>query len=152
MGITTTISGAFSINLEHFDGLFQNQNVYLLDKSTGIYHNLKAAPFNFTITSGTYNDRFELRFTNGTLGIDNPIAAENEVKIVKIAKHIEISTNNFSINRIQIFDLLGKSLYKIEDIHLNEFKTSDIIIPTQIVIVKVTLDNAQVVTKKILFE
>lgn len=151
IGITTTISGDFSINLENFDGLFQNQNVFLLDKSTGIYHNLKNGPFNFNVINGTYNDRFELRFTNGALGIDNPVALENDVKIIKSGKHIEISTNNFTIDNIQLFDLLGKALYFEKDINSNEFRTSDLNIGRQVIIVKVTLDNGNVVTKKTLF-
>lgn len=151
LGISTTISGNFSIDLEHFDGLFQNQNVYLLDKSTGEYHDLKVSPYSFTITNGTYNDRFELRFASTTLEIDTPIAAENEVKIIKNANHIEVSNDSFGIEAVQLFDLLGKMLYSAKKINSNEFKTADFNIQTQIVIVKVTLDNGQIVTKKVLF-
>lgn len=151
IGITTSISGDFSINLEHFDGFFQNQDVFLLDKSTGIYHNLKTAPFNFNIPSGTYNDRFELRFANGTLGTDNPIALADDIRIIKSGKHIEFATNNFTINKIQLFDLLGKTLYFEKDINSNEFKTSDFNFARQVIIVKVTMEDGNVITKKILF-
>ncbi len=152
LGITTTISGDFSINLEHFDGLFQNQDVYLLDKLNGVYHNLKSGGYNFTITSGSYNDRFELRFSNQTLGVNNPTASDDNVKILKVGKHIEISTDDFVIDNVQLFDLLGKSLYRAKGVDSNVFKTSDLIIATQVVIVKVQLDNGQFLTKKILFE
>ncbi|UPT72084.1 MAG: T9SS sorting signal type C domain-containing protein [Flavobacterium sp. JAD_PAG50586_2] len=151
LGITTTISGDFSISLEHFDGLFQNQNVFLLDKSTGIYHDLKTAPFDFNIATGTYNDRFELRFDNGTLGTDNPISLEDDIKIVKTGKHIEVTANNFTIDKIQFFDLLGKSLYFEKDINSNQFKTAELNIAKQVIIVKITLDNGNIITKKILF-
>lgn len=152
LGITTTINGDFSIGLENFDGLFQHQNVYLFDKSNATYHNLKLGSYAFNINSGTYNDRFELRFTDGTsLGTDNPTVAENEVKIIKVAKHIEITLNNASIEKVQIFDLLGRNLFDAKDIHSGQFKTADLNMPTQVIIVKVSLDNSKVVTKKILF-
>lgn len=150
LGITTTISGDFSINLEHFDGLFQNQIVYLLDKSTGLYHDLKSGAYNFTITSGSYYDRFELRFANGTLGVDNPIAEENLVSIIKSDKHIEVNAGNSTIENVMVFDLLGKLLYTAKDINSNEFKTADFNIPTQIVIVKVGLDNGKIIAKKVI--
>jgi len=152
LGITTTIGGDFSINLEKFDGLFHNQDVYLLDKSTGLYHNLKSGGYNFNITSGTYDDRFELRFTDGTsLGTANPVVTENNITIIRVAKHLEISADNISIDKIQLFDLLGKNLYHVKDINATEFKTSDLNIATQIIIAKITLDNGQVISKKVLF-
>ena len=153
IGITTTISGDFSINLEDFDGLFQSQDVYLLDKSTGLYHNLKTNGYNFTIAaSGSINDRFELRFTDGTsLGIDNPIASDNNIKIIKVEKHIEIESDNLNIDKVQLFDLLGRSLYNARNINSDRFKTSDLNIASQVIIVKITLDNGQITTKKILF-
>ena len=150
MGITTSIGGDFSINLENFDGFFQNQDVYLLDKSTGLSHNLKSGGYNFNIASGTNNDRFELRFTNGTLGVDHPVVEENNVGIIKIGKHLEINASNNTIESVQVFDLLGKALYSAKDINSNEFKTADFNIPTQILIVKVGLDNGGMVTKKVI--
>lgn len=150
LGITTDIGGDFSINLEKFDGLFEHQDVYLLDKSTGLYHNLKSGGYNFTIVSGTYNNRFELRFTNGTLGTDNPISAGNSVRIIKTGKHIEISAGAFNIEKVQVFDLLGKALYKADDINSNQFSTADFNIATQILIVKVGLDNGEMITKKVI--
>ncbi|MGC4040864.1 MAG: T9SS sorting signal type C domain-containing protein [Flavobacterium sp.] len=153
LGIATTISGDFSISLENFDGLFENQEVYLLDKSTGLYHNLKLGGYPFTIAaSGSINDRFELRFNDGTLlGTDNPVATENTIKIIKVAKHIEIETNNFNMDKVQLFDLLGRALFSAKGINSNGFKTPDLNIASQALIVKITLDSGQVATRKIVF-
>lgn len=151
LGINTSIDGAFNIGLEHFDGLFTNQNVYLFDKTTNQYHDLKSGDYSFTITNGTYNDRFELHFRNGTLGIDNPVASENDIKIVKINKHIEIKVNDLMIKTVQVFDLSGRALYNAKSINNNEFKTADLTLATQVIIVKVTLDNGQTISKKVIF-
>ena len=150
LGITTSLSGDFSIGLENFDGLFENQNVYLLDKTTLIYHDLKAGAFTFNIDSGTYNDRFELRFSNGTLGTTNPKPTQNDILILKSGKHIEIKAGTESMTSVQVFDLLGKSIYTAKDIHDNTFSTSDFAVSTQILIVKVIMEDGTVVTKKIL--
>ncbi|MFN7014987.1 MAG: hypothetical protein ACK4ON_12035, partial [Bacteroidia bacterium] len=81
-GIASTIDGELTITLENFDGLFDNQNIYLLDKVTGLYHDLKAANYTFSTTNGTFNDRFELRYTTQTLGIDTPTVADDAIKVV----------------------------------------------------------------------
>ncbi|WP_374549366.1 T9SS sorting signal type C domain-containing protein [Flavobacterium sp.] len=150
VGYSCTISGNFSINLEKFDGLFNNQNVYLLDKSTNQYHDLKESGFEFSSEAGTFNDRFEIHYTpSSSLGIDNP-THENSVNIIKSGKHIYVETTINSIDKISVYDLIGKQIYTKKDINNTTFNTSDFNIGTQVVIVKVTLDNGEIITKKLL--
>ena len=151
IGFSTTLTGDFTIALENFDGLFNNQNIYLLDKTTNTYYDLKAQSVTFNLAaSGTFNDRFELHYTSSLLSTTNSNFTANDVQIIKKDKHIAVKSTNESITSIQVFDLLGKSIYASNKINSLEFNSTDFNIAPQILIVKVTLDNDEIITKKVL--
>src|SRR5690606_24635671 len=48
LGYKAETAGTYTITLHRSDGLFgQGQDIYLKDKSTGLYHDIKAAPYEF---------------------------------------------------------------------------------------------------------
>jgi len=150
LGIRTTISGNFTIALNNFDGLFENQNVYLFDKTNLNYYDLKAQSYTFNIaTSGIYNDRFELRYTNGALANNNFSLEDNGIQIIRKDKHVAVKSTT-TINKIEVVDILGKSIYSKGKINANEFNTSDLNISSQIVIVRVTLENDMTISRKVM--
>ena len=150
LGYNSTIAGDFSIGLENFDGVFGEQNIYLFDKSDSTYHNLKTGDFTFTTAIGTFDTRFELRFIDITLGLDNPVVTENDIAIIKTGKHIAVRSGNYTMESIEIFDLTGKKIYKQKDINASEFSTADFNCAAQVLLVKVTLEDKQVITKKVI--
>jgi hypothetical protein len=150
VGFTTTIAGEFSIGLENFDGQFDSQMVYLYDKSTSSYYDLKQGDFTFTTTVGTFDDRFELRFINGTLGTDSPITPENAVQVIKKDKVISVDSGNQTIKSVAVYDVTGKLIYNKTGISDSIFVTSEFAIAPQVLIVKVTLDDSRQITKKVL--
>ncbi|ESU23257.1 hypothetical protein FEDK69T_14110 [Flavobacterium enshiense DK69] len=150
IGYTTSVSGDLTVNLENFDGLFANQDIYLLDKTTGIYHDLKAGSFTFTTTSGTFNDRFELRFNRGTLGVNTVDNNNTDIRIITKAQHLSVLSGASSISSIEVRDLLGKLVFSKKGIHSNEFDTDAIPATSQMLIVKVTLEDQKTVTRKVL--
>lgn len=149
LGYKSSVAGTFSITLDNFDGLFENQDMYLLDKSDMSYHLLNNAAYSFTTAAGIFDNRFELRFQGGQLGTGD-VAGDNSVHIVKVEKHIEVSSGNFNMESVQIFDLTGKKILEKEDINSTLFSTRDLNIATQVLIVKVKLDNDQTITKKVI--
>ncbi|HSD13752.1 MAG TPA: hypothetical protein VLB74_03815 [Flavobacterium sp.] len=150
IGYTTSLNGDFTINLENFDGLFGNQNIYLFDNTTGIYHDLKVAPFTFTTTSGVFNNRFELRFTNETLSVDTLTNNTESLIILTKDKEITVKSTGSDIAGVEVRDLLGKLIYRQDGILSKEFRTSGLPAASQILLVKVTFDNKQTIVKKAL--
>lgn len=149
LGYKTSIAGTLSIALEHFDGLFANQNVYLLDKSDMSYHNLSEAAYSFTSATGIFEERFELRFQAGQLGTGDHAPNDSSVYIIKKDQHIEVSSGNYNMSSVEIFDLTGKKVYTQKELNTTLFSTRDLNIAAQVLIVKVTLDNDVTVTKKV---
>ncbi|MES1181399.1 MAG: hypothetical protein ABUL44_01250, partial [Flavobacterium sp.] len=152
IGYSSIISGSLTIRLAELDGLFAHQDVYLLDKVANIYHNLKASDYNFITTSGTFNDRFELRYVDQTLDTEPITAANPNVKINKVQHQLMVSCTSASIAKVEVYDLLGKLLFIEKDINSNVFQTELKDLATQLGLVRVTLDNQQVVVKKIMLD
>ncbi|WNM18536.1 Ig-like domain-containing protein [Flavobacterium capsici] len=146
---STTINGTLSINLENFDGLFSNQDIYLLDKFTNAYHNLKDSNYTFTTSSGTFNNRFEIRFISNALGVTNPNSTENSIKIISNNNSLLVLSSNEKIEKVVIYDLLGKLVYAtLNDLDRNEFNTGELNISPQVLLVKVLLSNGVIVSQK----
>lgn len=151
IGYVSTISSQMSIAIEQTDGFFGEQNVYLFDKTTELYHDLKVAPFSFEATPGTFDNRFELRFTNETLSIENPALAENNLQVIKSNKTIEVKSPSNSIEAISVFDITGKEIAFFENVNQNTFSSNQLNISNQVVIVKIKLENNEIVTRKLVF-
>lgn len=151
IGYVSTISSLMSIAIEQVDGFFGEQNVYLFDNTTGLYHDLKVAPFTFEATPGTFDDRFELRFTSETLSVENPALAENNLQVIKTNKTIEVKSPTNSIEAISVFDITGKEIAFYEAINQNTFSSNQLNISNQVLIVKIKLENDEIVTRKLIF-
>lgn len=145
---TTTINGELTVNLDNFDGLFDNQDIYLLDKVTNALHDLKNAPYSFITTSGTFDDRFELRFNTQTLGMNNPSLTHKDIKILIANHQIEVISPSATITKVEVFDILGKLVYIENNLNTNLFQTVSLNLSPQVLLVKVTLDNQQSITRK----
>lgn len=151
LGFMAAAAGEYSIGLESFDGLFEDQKVYLVDKLTSTIHNIKNDRYAFSTTAaGTFNTRFELRFVNESLGVDTPVVDANDIVVYKNGNQIAIRANNFTIEDVQVFDLTGKEIYDQKEINSSEFSTSGLNVATQVVVVKITLDNNQTISKKVI--
>jgi len=149
VGYKSTIAGDYSIQLEEFDGLFNNQNVYLMDHLTNTTHNLKIAPYTFTTAIGTFNSRFEIKYTNNVLGIDDVNFDAQSVKIAADGKATKIKATD-AIKSVEVYDLLGRMLYSNNKVNASEFRTNDLTQATQVLIVKVKMENNHEVSQKIM--
>src|SRR5690606_35198786 len=72
LGYSSTVVRNFTIGIDRVDGLFDNQDIFLEDRQLNLIHDLKHQPYVFTADVGTFNDRFVLRYTNSSLGVNHP--------------------------------------------------------------------------------
>ena len=145
LGYKTNISGDFKIKLSDVNGLFTTQNIYLQDLYSNTIHDLKQSPYTFNSVSGTFNDRFILRYTNNSLG-NNDFIINNTIIYNKDNK-INIDSNKI-IKNVKVYDITGKLLYD------NNFNSNNVKISLecskQILFVKIKTEDDQVITRKIL--
>lgn len=151
VGYKAATAGQFTISINKKEGAFENgQTIYIYDKTTNEYHDLSAGDFIFNSVAGTFDSRFEMRYVNETLGIDTPAVSNSDIIVYKSGNQIAVKAKNFSIEGVQVYDINGKSLFTKKAINNTEFSTSGLNIATQVLVVKVTLDGGQTVTKKVI--
>jgi hypothetical protein len=154
LGYRTTINGDFTINIDQTDGLLINQSVYLEDKLTKTVFDLKTGNYTFNTIAGTFNDRFVLRYkdnsTAKTLAATTFDSSENKILVSNKNKQIKIDSSVESIDKVSIFDLLGRQIYQKDKVDSNELSIALTSI-RQTLVVKVMLQNGKAISKKIIF-
>ncbi|MWB93621.1 T9SS sorting signal type C domain-containing protein [Flavobacterium sp. GA093] len=153
LGFISGEASEYTIGIESFDGFFSAVKVLLKDKVTNTTTNLKEGRYTFTTDKGTFNERFELSFAGKTLGVDSPLPEteiEKGISVYKKQNQIEVTSTDDYIQSIQVYDLLGKTIYTKTAINNNTFSTGDLRTRNQVVIVKIQTENNSEITKKIL--
>lgn len=138
VGLTTALSGEFLLNLYQFDGLFENQEVYLFDKYNNTIHNIKEGVYAFTSMPGTFDDRFELQFTNEILSLNPIINSNNTILCYVNNSQIIIKSKDSDIQSIQVFDSSGRLLFDKSNMNHTEVVITDVAKNNQLLVVQVT--------------
>jgi len=153
LGFKVTNEGKYTLALGHSDGLFSDYKTMVVkDKLTNNYQNLNEGSYTFDTKAGTFNNRFELYFTeqNSTETITQ--LPNNDCVIWSAEKQIHINSTGFPIESVEVYDVFGTLIWSqtgVKDIAVitNQLNTAN-----PFLIVKVTDANRQVITKKIIFK
>jgi hypothetical protein len=151
LGIKIAAAGNYKIAISAVDGLFeQGQPIFLEDNLLNIIHDLRLAPYNFSADAGRSDDRFVLRYTDGS-ALDNPDfeTFNNSVVLVTNRGELTIKSSIENIEGVMVYDILGRQLFVAKGVNNNEFVASNISMSQQTLIVKIRLENGVVVTRKI---
>jgi len=152
IGYYANVAYNVSIAIDHVDGLFLNgQAVYLEDKLLNVIHDIVAGPYVFATAAGTFNDRFVLRYTDSTLGTTAINAPSNTVLVSNKNKQIKINSFSETIDKVAIYDLLGRQIYQKDKVNSNELSITNLVSSRQTLIVKTTLQNGKMATDKIIY-
>ena len=147
LGYFSATTGTFSIGINNLEGVLIGQNVYLEDTLLNVTHDLKQGPYTFTSNYGTFNSRFVLKYTDTTLTNNTFAANGNQVLTATKNQQLQIKSMEQSIDSITVYDLLGRVIASKTQIQANETTINNL--PTQqVLIVKIQLENGQVVSKK----
>ncbi|MCL6460965.1 MAG: LamG domain-containing protein [Flavobacterium micromati] len=151
LGYVSKLAGEFSIAIDEVDGVLKSQDVFIEDKMLATVHDLKVAPYKFNTAIGTFSDRFVLRYTNRTLSTENFDIADSSIIVSKDRNELKVKSQIETIQRITIFNLLGKKVLDQNGINSTEFRSSNSNLTNQTAIVKITLTTGIVITKKVAF-
>lgn len=148
LGFKSTTQDNFSLRIDHFDGLFENQNIYLQDKLLNIIHDLKLSPYLFTSGIGTFNDRFVLRYTNTSLAVSNFNQNFGLVAFINNKHLIVEATQN--IQTIELFDITSKLIKTYQPNRKSQKFTDNFTFPNGVYFAKIKLESGAVFTKKLM--
>jgi hypothetical protein len=151
LGYQSEYAGDFKIKIDTIEGILNTENVYIEDKLLNVIHDLKQSDYTFTTQEGKFDNRFILRYTNQNLGNTGFDLIQNNVLVFASNNGIEINSRLENIKSYQVYDVLGRTLETKNNLNTNQSITNTIVKSSQALIVKITLENGQVVTKKIIF-
>jgi hypothetical protein len=152
LGFSSAIEGDFTISINKTDGLLTAMDVFLEDKLSKTFTNLKISTYTFSSGKGTFNDRFVMRYTDKTLEVtDFETTLENQVVVSNKNKHLIIASTDDAIDKVVIFDTTARKVYEKKNVDSHELRILDLMSSRQILLVKVVLQNGKSITKKLMY-
>ncbi|MDP2161369.1 MAG: GEVED domain-containing protein [Flavobacterium sp.] len=151
VGYRAATAGSYTISLENFDGLFETQNIYLEDLLLQTVHDLKQSAYTFTTANGTHNQRFQLRFTNETLGVDTVSFGSNKLFAYKSGEGLVVKSSESLLASVAVYDLRGRLLVVKTAVNALEISWNSLPFAEQVLLVKMTSIDGQEVTQKVVF-
>jgi hypothetical protein len=147
IGYSSNLSDNLSISLDHFDGTFTNQDVYLVDNYLGVYANLKQQSYNFSTATGTYDSRFTIQYTVPILMVPQH---EKNIDVLVYSKDNKIYIDSLqeTIAKVEIIDVIGRIVISDTDIN-NSLKIYALSNTNSILFVSIELGSGIKVVKKI---
>lgn len=149
LGFKVTKSGNYTIVIDKTLGVFEsNQDVFLEDKYLNVVHDLKVAPYNFIADKGNFKDRFNIKYTNTSLGVND---FKNLNAIAFIANN-KLNLNTVeAINSFAVYDISGKLIlnHSFDNKDVKEF-SRDFNYTQGVYLVKIKFTNGETVTKKLI--
>jgi hypothetical protein len=151
LGYKSTINSTYTISIPDFDGLFESQNIYLEDTFLNVIHDLKASPYTFATLSGTFDDRFVLRYTTEALGTDNPVFNQNTVVVYQDNNGLHINSGTENMVDVTIYDVRGREIASQKQIGNTVTVFTTLPTTQQVLLVKIEGENGGIVTKKVVY-
>lgn len=153
LGVIVPSDGKYTIAINSVDGRFSDTNnkIYVEDKLTNTIHDLTVSPYQFDILKGNYTNRFVLRYTDDRLSNEEFDNAINGLKLFELNNYLNIVSENLPIKEYEIYNVLGQKLAQKKNIFDNKAIENTLMKTNQTLIVKVTFENGQVESKKVIF-
>ena len=132
-----------------------NQPIYIHDIENDTYTNLQEQAYELILPTGDYTNRFEITFqTREALHIENITDEDFEVfQNTKNAELTVLNPNELSIKSVTLIDVTGKVVINSKDLGIqNEYRFSTKSLSEGVYIATVTVDNNQVISKKVVIK
>lgn len=154
IGIKVNEDGTNSITIDELENVPNDINIYVHDKELELYHNLRASDYEFFLNAGEYLNRFEITFGTAAeiLGINDEASESLDVLYSNDKeKIILINPNQVEVKSIELFNILGQSIYTIENISESGYSEYEVKnLSTGTYIIKLYAASGSVSTKKVL--
>ncbi|TGD56895.1 T9SS type A sorting domain-containing protein [Flavobacterium humi] len=151
VGFKNNTAAVFKIQVASLDNLHDVSQVFLHDKVTGLYHDIKNTEFQLSLPAGVSNNRFEITLQDTTLSTDDAIAANFKIFEDNASYTLIIKNPNvIALESCYLYDISGKIIFSKKDLGANpdyEFSTSGL--SEGIYIVKLITEDNREVTQKI---
>lgn len=150
-GYTVPQAGTYTINIDHKDGTFADgQKIYIKDNTEGIIHELNSKAYTFATEAGTFENRFEIIYSNTPLSTDNPVFTAENVVVYKKGTTITADAGTTLINGVTVYDISGRTIYSVSGVNNTTATISNLNIAQQILILEINTVKGKV-SKRIIY-
>lgn len=150
LGMDIVTPGNYSIGIGSLDGLFQQQNIYLVDMELNRIHDVKQSPYQFSSNKGKITNRFKIVYINSTLSLTD-FDRDNEVFVTYSNNDIKVISNIELLDSIVVYDVLGRQLANYREINLKEFTLDSLTKNNTTLLLQIKLQDGSIVNKKMVF-
>ncbi|SHG36208.1 Por secretion system C-terminal sorting domain-containing protein [Flavobacterium granuli] len=156
LGISLAAEGTVTIKIDALENIPTTLEIYLYDKLTQIYHDIRNKDFSISLPIGEYNKRFSLQFKNETL-ISDVVNSNEEFTVFYSNNNKMLNIINklidTKVTKVYVFNILGQNLgnWEIKDQKQNYIQIPIKNINKAIYIVKIITDKGDF-SKKINIE
>lgn len=130
VGFRSNVEANIKIKVADIINFSQANTIFLFDRITGIYHDIKNCVYEFEIPAGITNDRYEITFRNDALSLTTP--TKNNLIILQDNSKQKFSVLNLNLvdlKSVTLNDVSGKLLFEQIDLGMKkllEFSTSSL--------------------------
>ena len=125
LGLHAATNGINTFTIDALENVPNTLDIYIYDKVTLIYHNIRQSDFSIDLQAGEYLQRFELRFADANLLSTEESTIENTGMQFYFANDSEsIIINNpelHKIDSVELYNILGQSIKKFDKIKNQEY-------------------------------
>jgi hypothetical protein len=143
VGFRNNAQANYKITVNEMLNIPEVTNVYLHDKTTDLYYDIKNSLYDLTLPAGTYNTRYEITFKNGTLGVDAIESQRFLVQQDNVNKNLTINNpSQIELANCSLYDVVGRLVFSNDKLGADttySFSTSDL--SNGIYIVKLTTND-----------
>jgi hypothetical protein len=112
IGFRNYVQANYKITINEMLNIPQVTNVYLHDKTTNQYYDIKNSFYDLNLPAGTYNTRFEITFKDGTLGLDEPKSQNFVVRQDNTNKNLIVNNPlHLEITNCSLYDVVGRLIF-----------------------------------------
>ncbi len=111
LGVKTNQAGTVEFLVDGLENFPSNQRIFIYDNLTESFHNISSNRFEIFLPAGTVNDRFSLRFTDGTQLSASDLTIQNGIKITSLRDNVIAIQNNLTTAEVQnvtLINMLGQ--------------------------------------------
>jgi hypothetical protein len=135
------------ISIQEVEGKLKNENIYLVDNTIGIVHDLNQEDYVFEQTeAGIFDNRFTLQFENAVLDVETN-QLNNDFIISSQDNALKINSG-LTVKAINVYDMMGRLLYQNKPNMQSFYIETTNINRGSILLVNATLENGTVIRKK----
>ncbi|MBJ7882276.1 LamG-like jellyroll fold domain-containing protein [Gelidibacter salicanalis] len=109
----------FEIKMTEIEAIAAEQDIYLKDNFTNVYHSLKSdQPYNFTTTSGEFKNRFEVVFQNNNklLGVSEFERSSNLTYFNSTSDKLFIKGLKNDVSKLMIINMYGQTVVQYQNL------------------------------------